>query len=109
MAEKSPITDSGLQKEEQANAHANSKELRSDTSSTGEATDEDPKIVQESTKNEEREYITGFKLGMVVVGVTLVAFLVLLDTSIIVTVSCPTEDLAFYPSGSSDCSRPFPG
>lgn len=74
--------------QEQSIPQANSKELRSDTSSTGEAADEDPKIVQESTKNEEREYITGFKLGMVVVGVTLVAFLVLLDTSIIVTVSC---------------------
>ncbi|KAJ5911555.1 uncharacterized protein N7473_000858 [Penicillium subrubescens] len=85
MSEKPPMESEFQTKEEQSNARANSKELRSDTSSTGEAADEDPKLVQESTKNEEREYITGFKLGMVVVGVTLVAFLVLLDTSIIVT------------------------
>jgi multidrug efflux pump subunit AcrB len=107
MAEKSPM-DPELHKEEQANTQTNSKELRSDTSSTGEAADENPKIVQESVKNKEREYITGFKLGMVVVGVTLVAFLVLLDTSIIVTVSCPKSWLSSLP-GSSDDSRPFPG
>jgi multidrug efflux pump subunit AcrB len=94
MAETSPMDSEFQKNEEQSNAQAISKELRSDTSSTGEAADEDPKIVQESVKNEEREYITGFKLGMVVVGVTLVAFLVLLDTSIIVTVSCPKTELS---------------
>ncbi|OKO93708.1 hypothetical protein PENSUB_11987 [Penicillium subrubescens] len=105
MSEKPPMESEFQTKEEQSNARANSKELRSDTSSTGEAADEDPKLVQESTKNEEREYITGFKLGMVVVGVTLVAFLVLLDTSIIVT-AIPRittqfhslEDLGWYGS-----------
>lgn len=93
-------------KEQQLNSPETSKELGSDTSSTGGAAEEAPKTTQESTKNEEREYITGLKLGMVVVGVTLVCFLVLLDTSIIVTVSCP-KDWPF-PSGSSNASRLFP-
>jgi hypothetical protein len=104
MSEKPPMESEFQTKEEQSNGRANSKELRSDTSSTGEAADEDPKLVQESTKNEEREYITGFKLGMVVVGVTLVAFLVLLDTSIIVTVSYPMSWLSMDPPSRSDAS-----
>ena len=96
MAEKLPkLDDSDSQTEESSNVQEISKELRSDTSSTGEASVEATKIAQESVKSEEREYITGFKLGMVVVGVTLVCFLVLLDISIIVTVSCPTSRLAF--------------
>lgn len=40
----------------------------------------------EPTADEERVYLTGIKLFMVVTGVTLVCFLVLLDISIIVTV-----------------------
>jgi MFS family permease len=119
MSEKPPMESEFQTKEEQSNGRANSKELRSDTSSTGEAADEDPKLVQESTKNEEREYITGFKLGMVVVGVTLVAFLVLLDTSIIVT-AIPRittqfhslEDLGWYGSSyqiASACLQPLAG
>lgn len=107
MAERPPrLGDSDSQmKEEQSIAQANSKELRSDTSSTGEAADEALKIAQNDIKNKEREYITGFKLGMVIVGVTLVCFLVLLDTSIIVTVSClETWTLSRV---SSDASRPF--
>lgn len=97
MAEKFPKLDGSdsQTEEESSNVQEISKELRSDTSSTGEASEEATKIAQETIKNEEREYITGFKLVMVVVGVTLVCFLVLLDTSIIVTVSCPTSRLAF--------------
>lgn len=89
MAEKTPtlLNSSSLPKEQQSNAQEASKELISDSSSTGSVADEAPRIAQETIKNEEREYITGYKLGMVVVGVTLVCFLVLLDTSIIVTVS----------------------
>lgn len=41
----------------------------------------------EPAGEEERVYLTGIKLFMVVTGVTLVCFLVLLDISIIVTVS----------------------
>ena len=38
-------------------------------------------------ENEEREYLSGIKLILVVIGLTLVIFLVLLDTSILATVS----------------------
>jgi hypothetical protein len=41
----------------------------------------------EPAGEEERVYLTGIKLFMVLTGVTLVCFLVLLDISIIVTVS----------------------
>ena len=37
--------------------------------------------------HEEYEYVTGFKLAIVIVSVTLVFFLVMLDLSIIATVS----------------------
>lgn len=39
------------------------------------------------TADEGDEYVTGFKLAIVMLSVTLVAFLMLLDTTIIVTVS----------------------
>jgi hypothetical protein len=45
-------------------------------------------VAHELAQNEERQYITGLKLAMVVSAVTRVYFLVLLDTSIIVNVSC---------------------
>lgn len=86
----SKICDSEIAtKEQQSNPQETSSKLGSDTSSTGEAAEEALKVTPESIKNEEREYITGLKLGMVLVAVTLVCFLVLLDTSIIVIVSCP--------------------
>lgn len=43
-------------------------------------------IVQTSGKDDERKYLTGLKLYLVVIAVTLVSFLMLLDTAIIVTV-----------------------
>ncbi|KAJ5084609.1 hypothetical protein NUU61_009188 [Penicillium alfredii] len=46
---------------------------------------ENAEVQSEAVKDKEREYITGTKLAMVIVAVTLVCFLVLLDTSIIVT------------------------
>ncbi|KAJ5444181.1 uncharacterized protein N7458_008053 [Penicillium daleae] len=121
MAEKFPKLDGSdsQTEEESSNVQEISKELRSDTSSTGEGSEEATKIAQETIKNEEREYITGFKLGMVVVGVTLVCFLVLLDTSIIVT-AIPVitthfhslEDLGWYGSSyqiASACLQPLAG
>ncbi|KAJ5364122.1 uncharacterized protein N7496_009835 [Penicillium cataractarum] len=121
MAEKDPkMYDSETEtKEQNLNSPETSKELGSDTSSTGEVTEEAPKATQESIENEEREYITGLKLGMVVVGVTLVCFLVLLDTSIIVT-AIPVittqfhslEDLGWYGSSyqiASACLQPLAG
>jgi hypothetical protein len=63
-------------------------ENHSDSSSHTAADDPDRKleVVQQSPKNDDRKYLTGIKLTMVVTAVTLVCFLVLLDTSIIVTV-----------------------
>lgn len=64
------------------------KEIDSGSSSHTAADDPDGNLeVVESPKDEERKYLTGIKLFMVVSAVTLVCFLVLLDTSIIVTVS----------------------
>ncbi|KAF3394017.1 Efflux pump mlcE [Penicillium rolfsii] len=119
MAEKSAVDSKFLTKEEQSIPQGIPKEPRSDTSSTGSAKDKDPKTVQESGDNDEREYITGIKLGMVVVGVTLVAFLVMLDTSIIAT-AIPRittqfhslEDLGWYGSSyqiASACLQPLAG
>lgn len=89
MTEKSPMPLDSLMspKDEQSKAQEASKELGSDSSSTTTAVEEVPQGGPEAVKDDEREYITGYKLGMVVAGVTLVCFLVLLDTSIIVTVS----------------------
>lgn len=63
-------------------------EIHSDSSSHTAADDPDRKfeVVQQSPKNDDRKYLNGIKLTMVVTAVTLVCFLVLLDTSIIVTV-----------------------
>ncbi|CEJ54273.1 hypothetical protein PMG11_00592 [Penicillium brasilianum] len=116
----SKICDSEIAtKEQQSNPQETSKKLGSDTSSTGEAAEEALKITPESIKNEEREYITGLKLGMVLVAVTLVCFLVLLDTSIIV-IAIPVittqfhslEDLGWYGSSyqiASACLQPLAG
>jgi hypothetical protein len=64
------------------------KEIHSEASSRTAAVDPDGdlEVKQESPKEEERRYLTGIKLFMVISAVTLVCFLVLLDTSIIVTV-----------------------
>jgi len=62
-----------------------SKEVDSDCSRP--STDEKQAVVQLSSKGEkERTYLTGLKLFLVCAAVTLVCFLVLLDTAIIVTV-----------------------
>jgi hypothetical protein len=50
-----------------------------------------PDAKTQPVKDGEREYITGFKLFMVIASVTLVCFLMMLDTSIIVTVSPGTQ------------------
>ena len=56
--------------------------------STPQDSKKDPDEVPEQKTAEERQgYITGFNLAIVMVSVTLVTFLMLLDMSIIVTVS----------------------
>lgn len=109
MSEKPPmpIDSFTLPEDEQSRAHEASKELGSDSSSASTAVEEAPQVAPEAVKDDEREYITGYKLGMVVVGVTLVCFLVLLDTSIIVTVSQPHFNLTSSP-GFSNIFRLFP-
>ena len=42
---------------------------------------------KQETENEEQQYVTGFKFAIVMVSLTLVFFLVMLDLSIITTVS----------------------
>ena len=42
---------------------------------------------QQDTEHEEQQYVTGFKFAIVMVSLTLVFFLVMLDLSIITTVS----------------------
>ncbi len=44
-------------------------------------------VVRPEISHEDYEYVTGFKLAIVIVSVTLVFFLVMLDLSIIATVS----------------------
>ncbi|KAJ5157256.1 major facilitator superfamily domain-containing protein [Penicillium canariense] len=96
-----------------------SKELALDSASSGGAPSKNSEVLGESIKAREREYITGFKLVMVLVGVTSVMFLVLLDTSIIVT-AIPVittqfhslEDLGWYGSSyqiASACLQPLAG
>ena len=41
----------------------------------------------QDTDNEEYQYVTGFKLAIIMVSMTLIFFLVMLDLSIITTVS----------------------
>lgn len=60
-----------------------SNELKPDSFSRS-STDEVPKIADASGQ-EEQKYLTGVKLFLVASAVTLVCFLVLLDTAIIVT------------------------
>lgn len=78
-----------------------SKENDSDSSSRL-STDEKQAAVQLSSEGEEeRKYLTGLKLFLVCAAVTLVCFLVLLDTAIIVTV-------CFYcGANNSDLTYPF--
>ncbi|KAJ5678219.1 uncharacterized protein N7477_003852 [Penicillium maclennaniae] len=98
-----------------------SQEIGSDASSRAAADDLDRKFqgVQKSSKDGERIYLTGVKLAMVTTAVTLVSFLVLLDTSIIVT-AIPRittqfhslEDLGWYGSSyqiASACLQPLAG
>jgi hypothetical protein len=53
--------------------------------SPAENADDGPK--KASPDEEEYEYVTGFKRSIIIISVTLVAFLMMLDMSIIVTVS----------------------
>ncbi|KAB8230296.1 MDR family MFS transporter [Aspergillus alliaceus] len=74
---------------------------------------------QQSAKSKEQEYITGIRLAVVITAVTTVCFLILLDTSIIVTAipSITTrfhslEDLGWYGSSyqiASACLQPLAG
>ncbi|KAJ5678899.1 hypothetical protein N7462_007143 [Penicillium macrosclerotiorum] len=95
------------------------KELRSVSNSSTDVQNESMEKVTEATNDEERKYLTGLKLVMVVVAVTLVCFLVLLDTSIIAT-ALPVitthfhslEDLGWYGSSyqiASACLQPLTG
>lgn len=52
---------------------------------TAEISSSDKKDDLTQTTSQQEEYITGFKLASVIVSVTLVAFLIMLDTSIIAT------------------------
>lgn len=61
-------------------------------------------VKPEPAKDEERQYLTGIKLYMVVTGVTLVCFLVLLDIAIIVTVS----SFCLTTIDNSDASQAIP-
>jgi hypothetical protein len=54
-----------------------------------EQSDVDADVKETVPAEEEYVYLTGIKLGLVMVGVTLVAFLMLLDMSIVVTASYP--------------------
>lgn len=44
-------------------------------------------VERHEVSHEEYQYVTGFKLAVVIVSVTLVVFLVMLDLSIVATVS----------------------
>ena len=64
---------------------------------------------------QEEEFITGFKLAIVLVAVTLVAFLMLLDTSIVATVRFlplpqfeNREVLILYCAGHTSNNKRFP-
>ncbi|KAJ5568298.1 major facilitator superfamily domain-containing protein [Penicillium hetheringtonii] len=95
-----------------------SKEVDSDLSRP--STDEKQAVVELSRKGEkERTYLTGLKLFLVCAAVTLVCFLVLLDTAIIVT-AIPVittkfhslQDLGWYGSSyqiASACLQPLTG
>lgn len=72
--EEKPLTDTILVANRQSNM-ASEERAERPISSSG----------QESS--EEYEYVTGFKLAIVIASVTLVFFLVMLDLSIIATVS----------------------
>lgn len=72
--EENPLTDTVLVANHQSNMAGGEKAERP-ISSSG----------QESS--EEYEYVTGFKLAIVIASVTMVFFLVMLDLSIIATVS----------------------
>lgn len=65
-----------------------SKELETDSTprQSQELTMEKEVQITPSKEEEQREYLTGFRLVSVLIAVTLVCFLVLLDTSIVVTV-----------------------
>lgn len=57
-------------------------------------TDKTPEL--KAAEKEEHDYITGFKLVILMFSVTLVAFLMLLDISIIVTVRPATKNYLQY-------------
>ncbi|KAJ5625559.1 hypothetical protein N7510_001868 [Penicillium lagena] len=88
--EEKPPNSAELSSSDEQHAPVAQNPTKDDSSSTLSAsnlaldpTDLDAKT--EPAKDGEREYIAGFKLFMVIAAVTLVCFLVMLDTSIIVT------------------------
>ena len=54
------------------------------------------KAETQDTDNEEYQYVTGFKLAIIMVSMTLIFFLVMLDLSIITTVSQATMCKLIY-------------
>ena len=83
------------------------------TSPVAEEPNEKPQ--QSSPLQDQYEYVTGFKLVIVIVAITLVAFLMMLDMSIIVTVSIfnreklglrDTDTFSGYPSDHQRLSFP---
>lgn len=57
----------------------------------------------EQTCDDQRVYVTGFKLGIVVSSICLSCFLMLLDTMVISTVRCPSSQLShFYRQAEAD-------
>jgi hypothetical protein len=68
-------------------------ERHTDSSSTREQNPNDIATKPETAETSEKQYVTGVKLWSVLASVTLVAFLMLLDIAIIVTVSLGTTNL----------------
>jgi hypothetical protein len=54
---------------------------------SGQMGDSEERVKAAEVISKEHEYVTGFKLSIIIASVTLVAFLIMLDTSIIATVS----------------------
>lgn len=58
-----------------------------ETAISGDAPSRDLSVTEKQEGEPEEEFISGFKLGIVLTAITLTCFLMLLDTSIIGTVS----------------------
>jgi hypothetical protein len=83
----SPTPKQSLQREEE-------KKRPPSMSSTPQGSEKDTNKIPEpkTATEEEHDFITGLKLAIVVVSVTLVSLLMLLDISIIITVNTPIKN-----------------